>query len=340
MKHLSLIALGLFFFAACSDALADEQEELVVGAVSHMTRLDEKDIEIRLRAAQKAGLSAVRWNASWAIVEKEDGTLEIPERWDYLVDTARDFGLSPLIVLGYGNKRYDGGDKPRSREARHAFAKYAAFVAKHFEGRVQYFEMWNEWNIKIGHTSKGSIEDYVELLKVAYPAIKEASPHTTILTGSFADGAHSKVLNVGFGDLFERYLETDAYLYSDAIAIHPYVRRRFPSEFSDTIVSNLYILSRLIRSNPNWATHEMWISELGWTTAMDEKLGVSEKQQAEIAEAALPAAEKFGYSGFIFYELTDDETQKKPYEAHFGIYRNDWSAKPIIGKIRNFTSSE
>ena len=73
---------------------------------------------------------------------------------------------------------------------------------------------------------------------------------------------------------------------------------------------------------------------------MDEKLGVSEKQQAEIAEAALPAAEKFGYSGFIFYELTDDETQKKPYEAHFGIYRNDWSAKPIIGKIRNFTSSE
>ena len=86
----------------------------------------------------------------------EKDHLVMPSGFDNLVDQALQAHLQPLLILDYGNRFYDSGDKPASPQALSAFARYAAFVVLHFKGKVHMYEMWNEWNTTTGNTHAGT----------------------------------------------------------------------------------------------------------------------------------------------------------------------------------------
>ncbi len=82
--------------------------------------------------------------------------LEFPDSLrdlDQLVTRAVRRGVRPLLILDYGNPIYDGGGQISSPEAIEAWSRYVRFVVAHFKGRVDQFEVWNEWNIGGGGTS-------------------------------------------------------------------------------------------------------------------------------------------------------------------------------------------
>jgi hypothetical protein len=62
--------------------------------------------------------------------------LRILKDWDNYVRRAASTGIEPLLILDYGNKFYDDGDKPRTEEGLEAFARYAEFVVRNFKGVV------------------------------------------------------------------------------------------------------------------------------------------------------------------------------------------------------------
>ncbi len=69
-----------------------------------------------------------------------------------------------------------------------AWGQYAYAVAKARAGRVNRWLIWNEPDIcqpgMAGHNWAGSVQDYYNLLKVAYQAIKAGNPNAVVIFGS------------------------------------------------------------------------------------------------------------------------------------------------------------
>jgi hypothetical protein len=63
------------------------------------------------------------------------------------------------------------------------WGQFMRLMAEHYRGRIDTWIIWNEVDISGGqwHTWNGSIEDYVQLQKVAYKAIKAGNPNATVL---------------------------------------------------------------------------------------------------------------------------------------------------------------
>ena len=57
-------------------------------------------------------------------------------------------GVYPLFIACYGNPLYDEyRSVPQTDEGIKAYAKYAAFLAEQYKGKIKAIEIWNEYNI-------------------------------------------------------------------------------------------------------------------------------------------------------------------------------------------------
>jgi hypothetical protein len=63
------------------------------------------------------------------------------------------------------------------------WGQFMKLMAQHYKGKIDTWIIWNEVDIAHGQwaTWNGSLEDYVQLQKVAYKAIKAGNPNATVL---------------------------------------------------------------------------------------------------------------------------------------------------------------
>lgn len=148
---------------------------------------------------------------SWDWVERKRGEYSIAPEVEDQIDSLVENGLHVEIQLLYGNPLYTspaghlpgtiapepGGfhnpDRslysvfwpPKAPEQIQAFANYAAWMARHFRGRAQYYEIWNEPNIDYWNPAP-SPEEYGRLFKAVVPAIRAADPTAKIIFGALA----------------------------------------------------------------------------------------------------------------------------------------------------------
>jgi beta-glucosidase/6-phospho-beta-glucosidase/beta-galactosidase len=172
--------LTLLAFAMSLSAIylpAHGEPKFKVGTTTHFAQA-KGDLPHNIEMMQHAGIRWIRDEAYWSQIETEKGRLEMPEMYDRYVRGVAEAGLSPLMLLTYGNRFYDGGGKPISDEARAGFIRHAQFVAEHFKGLIPAYQVWNEWDIGIGTAGRvpGTPPDYVKLLSEVYPALKEIDP--------------------------------------------------------------------------------------------------------------------------------------------------------------------
>ncbi len=148
---------------------------------------------------------------SWDWVERKPGEYSIPTEVDDQVNSLVENGVHIEIQLLYGNPMYTspagrrpqsstpepGGfhnpDRslysvfwpPKTAEQIEAFSKYVNWVVKHFRGRVQYYEVWNEPNIDYWNPVP-SPEEYGRLFKAVAPVIRTADPSSKVIFGALA----------------------------------------------------------------------------------------------------------------------------------------------------------
>jgi hypothetical protein len=153
---------------------------------------------------------------SWDWVERKRGEYAIAQEVDDQIDSLVENGVHIEIQLLCGNPLYTspagrapqmvtpapGGfhkpDRslysvfwpPTTAEQIQAFSHYARWMANHFRGRAQYYEIWNEPNIDYWNPAP-SPEDYGHLFKTVAPAIRAADPNAKIVFGALA-GADRK----------------------------------------------------------------------------------------------------------------------------------------------------
>ena len=153
---------------------------------------------------------------SWDWVEHERGEYSITPEVEDEIDSLVENGVHIEIQLLYGNAIYTSPaghspqaitpapgsfhnpDRslysifwpPKTSGQIQAFANSATWMAKHFHGRAQYYEIWNEPNIDYWNPAP-SPEEYGKLFKAVIPAIRAADPTAKIVFGALA-GADRK----------------------------------------------------------------------------------------------------------------------------------------------------
>jgi hypothetical protein len=107
--------------------------------------------------------------------------------------------------------------------------------------------------------------------------------------------------------------------------------------------SSLYwdVLASLSDTPTPGLSHDV-ITETGYSSAYNDASGrsVSEIDQAKLTLNSLMLAAKKGVDSTFLYQLVDQEADPthSDYEAGLGLFRSDWSAKPVADALHNLTS--
>jgi hypothetical protein len=302
------------------------QQQLILGANASV-----RDGSDAFTAMNAIGIKSVRFDVPWKQVEVKAGQYQIPDWVEATVAAAQAANMLPLAILDYGNPLY-GNDKPKTPEAIEAFSRYAAFVVKHFKGRINHFELWNEWETHTGNTTPGSPEDYIALAKVAYPVIKASNPVATVLMNGYS-GVSTKNLTGGWLD---RFFQSGGLTYADAVSLHPYNQpgdEEVP-EMAIRLIDQIHDMAAKVDSNKS---NSIYVTEMGYTT-FSGKYGVSEDQQAEyLARFILLAASRQYVKGVWWYSLQDGGVDPANKENHWGLFKRGFELKPAAQMYTNLS---
>jgi hypothetical protein len=286
-----------------------------------------------LESIMPAGIGSVRDEVPWGALEREKGTLVMPERFDAYVRRAAGAGLDVLLILDYANRFYDDGDRPRSPEAIEGFCRYAEFVVRHFKGTVRRYEIWNEWDIGIGlprpYDKGGSAEDYAGLLKAVYPRIKAADPNTVVLAGACTSGG------VKNGWL-EGIVKLGALDFSDGISIHAYnYTDQFPQRSPEACSAWMAGVREMLCRYNDGNDVPFYVTEMGWPTHVTRHGTDPELSASYLARLYLLARTSPSFQGLWWYDFQDDGWNPQYNEDNFGLVRPDLTPKPAYHVMRD-----
>ncbi len=308
-------------------ALAQKERapRFLVGACTHFGQ-GKGLLDQNLNSLRQAGIASIRDEVVWGALEREQGKLTMPERFDEYVRRAAGQGVNVLLILDYGNRLYDDGDRPRSPEAIEGFCRYAEFVVRHFGQSVRLYEIWNEWDIGIGvperYNKGGSAEDYFRLLQAIYPRIKAVDPNVTVLAGAATSGGISK-------GWLEGIVKLGALQYCDQISIHSYnYSAGFPERGPEACWTWIAGLQNMLRQYHDGRDVPLCVTEMGWPTHISKSGTDPELAASYLARLYLLARTAPWFTGLWWYDFQDDGWDPKCNEDNFGLVRPDLTPKP------------
>jgi hypothetical protein len=320
MKHRSSI-LSALLCLLWLPSLQAADDAFIVGVGTHVT----SDHGLDMMA--EAGVTWLREDIHWDEVERQKGVLQMPARYERYVAEALRRGIKPDLILCYGNPLYDRGGFPLSEEALEGFARYAEFVVKHFQGRVQFYEVWNEWNYGIGLPNghhPGDAAAYVKLLAKVYPRLKALDPKLTVLGGAMSGNG------VASG-WFEAACQAGMLDHLDGLSYHPYCwRATGPDRTPERGLLKLVVDNQVIAKRYRPAELPVYLTEIGWPTHQGKNTTSVEENARFLARTFLLMRTVPFIKGVWWYDFRDDGRIADPVdpERNFGIVYNNFAPKP------------
>lgn len=300
-----------------------------------------------------AGDLGVRWSReeiSWANLEPEEkgnynwGAIDfwINELVRRKINVIGTIQTTPHWSSGVGKSEPDWyWHVPRDPQD---FVDFVAAAARHYAGKIDVWEIWNEPDVDITFKCGGcdTARIYARMLEGSYAAIKRANPKATVLVGGLSIHDYN---NQGMAFLDRVVTASGGKLNFDVLSIHPYMPDRYPeSTDPKTVVQNFpyrldYSYKWLqARGAPN---KEIWVTEDGYSTCNPcGTLGVSEQEQAiRLVRLHVIAMAAPNVTHFAYFQLKD-KFNAGPTDlwGNMGIMRNDLSLKPAYIAYKIMTS--
>ncbi|WP_420631369.1 hypothetical protein [Candidatus Leptofilum sp.] len=217
------------------------------------------------------------------------------------------------------------------------WANYARRVASYYSVRgVHNWIIWNEPDIApdvYGHEFSGSMEDYYQLLKVAYTVIKQVDPNATIHLGGMTYW-HDPTWLGRFLQMVAADPDAAANnYYFDVISLHIYFR----PETIPTIVGNAFA----VQQQAGIPLKAVWINETNARPSSDPEWPVEVQAfQIDLEQQAWYIVQAYAlgfYSGagrIAVYKLIDINIS--PGEESWGLIRPyDFSKRPAFYAYQN-----
>jgi len=286
------------------------------------------------------GVHLVRRDFLWADLEPSDGVFDFAAE-DAAVDDSRARGLTTIGLLAYDAPwAASDGDIATPPDPQ----KFAAFVeetVKHFAGRVDIWELWNEPNVSTFWKPRGDGFEYAKLLAAASPAVRRGNPKATIVLAGLL--YHEEAIVVGADSFLEDAFTFNPDLGSlfDVLALHPYVRYppQAPPEQDDSREQPVGEMIARMRALLAYygAPKPIWVTEYGWPIYGT----VDEAAQARFTVRGAVEAMAAGAERVCIYTLDDGPNPTAfPPEDAFGVYRNDGTPKAAVAAIHTLVSTD
>jgi hypothetical protein len=267
------------------------------------------------RGTKVAGL--FQFTPGWAAANPENGARSVPKNLSLAFDDPNNY-----------------------------FGQYVLHTAKFYAGQIEQWIVWNEPEFKPGDagaggsfTWLGSDEEFAQLMKVGYLAVKKANPNAVV---SFPGTSYWVDINSNRSLFYDRILRILAldpnaaanHYYHDAVALNLY---RAPDD-----VYRVYGVFKNIQKSYG-IDKQIWLTETNAMPSDDTAIPCAEKhtneaikttmdQQAAYAIQSLALAAAAGYSKIEFYQMVDANPCAEP--ALWGLTRDDGTRRPVSDALK------
>jgi hypothetical protein len=242
-----------------------------------------------LNYAQAAGVKVISTGVSWAEFEPygPGGAGEFASLDSFVSEVLHRKMRIRFQLTGFPDWARDPGQPsdatapwlaPVAPDELARWKHFVGEVARHFRGRVTYFEIWNEPNISSFFYPLPNPAEYADLLEASYTAIKAADPSGLVIFAGMSGndvgflGRVYDALDTQFGSLAKK----DHHFF-DILGVHPYAGSRpptlvskaevFPDDFG-TMDENFLGFERLhaLMASHGEGYKSVYITEYGFTT--------------------------------------------------------------------------
>ena len=222
------------------------------------------------------------------------------------------------------------------------FAWFLQQLVTQFHNRVTAWEIWNEESSP--NWWSGSVSQYADLVKSAYPAIKSVDPKATVILGANSPEMLSQLYSEGIRNYFDAdAIHTDTACNVTSPYIYEYNR--------DTTVINRYFFLGFTGTHALMAANgdgskPIYMTEIGWSSTSAEcstglwagkKLaGVTEQTQATYLSQAYHclAQPKYSYiKAAMWFELQNSGSSSQPLD-NYGLLNPNFSPKPAYDAFK------
>lgn len=296
-------------------------------ADSALYNLSDAEVDKTLDELQALGVQDVRIAVPWVYVQPYNAQTYDWAKLDTIVNAAmtRDMGVLGVISAtpAWAGAILNGHPDPED------FAAFTAAVATRYSGKIAAYELWNEPN-GVTFYSPVSPEDYTDLLKAAYPAIKTADPDAIVIGGVLGAVRTVPGITMNAPTFVQRMYAAGAHGYFDALSYHPY---HYTTPFSqgtdpDSPLEQVADIRALMVANDDGA-RQVWATEYGLPTS-----SVSEAQQAAYIHDFVASWQNIDGAGPMFiYTTRDSATGSFDDEANFGLFETDWTKKAAADTV-------
>lgn len=290
-----------------------QAEGFLFSICTHTERWGERDQRLEVLAAGMCGAKVIRTGIGWGGIEPKEGELHF-DRLDHLLQMYADQGMEIQYLLGFcprwaaAPEKRDAADWHQwnnSMPREDAWRNWVRAMAQHYDGRIRYWEVWNEPDIGFW---LGTLDEYLVLLRAAYEEIKAVDPKLQVMTGGFAIYNRNPTFIDGVIERGQQWF--------DIFAHHRHGDfRGFQAEVDGPIAK---LRAQLNPPKP------IYFNE----TAI-ASIGVGEKGQAETLVKKLSLAWARGAMGYTWYDLRNDGFDPHDYEHNYGMVTNDFYPKAV-----------
>lgn len=317
----------------------------ILGVHTRLTdEVEEWKIQRSLQMVRQMGAPWIVELFPWAYYHAADGGIAW-EHPDMVINHAHAQGLTVIARLGLTPAWARPPDTPLNyldETAYDDFADYAARFAARYQGKVSHVIIGNEPNLSYewGYRAATAV-DYVKLLRVIYPAVKEANPELVVLAGALAPTLEPAGSPWGLNDLeyLAQMYEAGAADYFDGLAVHSY-GLTFPATAEpapDILNFRRVELVRQVMEQYNDAETRIYITEFGWNDHPRWTMAVRPGQRIQnTLDAFAYAEENWPYVEMMALWVFRFPAPTKSFMDYYTLVTPEFVTKPLYQEIQRY----
>lgn len=312
--------------------------------------------ERTVRMAREAGIGWARQEFIWAEIEPEPGTYNWT-KYDGIVELLRRSNIQVIARLdrppAWARTRASATGSSGPPDNFDAYGKFVQEFARRYQGKIHYFQIWNEPNLaREWNDAPIDPAAYTRLLKIAYTRAKAVDPHIRILSAplaitlgeTFTPGS-IQYRNMNDLQFLEEMYMAGAKDYFDILSANAFGLGSPPDDPPNPGKLNFQrvLLERAVMEKFGDANKAIWILEYGWNAAPDSIPDsrliwgrVTEQQQAEYTVRGIELArENWEWAGVVciwFFRQVGDIAPNNP-EAYFRMVDIDFTPRPVYASV-------
>jgi hypothetical protein len=323
---------------------------------------------LAMEMVANAGFRWIRQEFPWEDIEihgrgdfmdrRHDPSRSSWEKYDQIVDLAEAHGIQIIARLSnppaWSRAAGDEAGPFAPPDDLDAYGDFVETVVRRYQGRIHYYQIWNEPNIYPEWGEQPvSATDYVNLLRVGYTRAKAVDPEVVIISGALAATIELDHYPHGLTDaiFLQQMYDAGAAPYFDVLAMQgyglwsgPYDRRMQPRVLNFS--RPLYIRDVMVRNGD--AHKPIWLSEVAWNALppgsdLPPAYGqVTRAQQARYAVLAYHRLQSewpwLGVANYWFLKQADEREREQNPQYYFRLLEPDFTPLPVYGALSDAAS--